>query len=563
MSNQRKTKRNDEPGPRRVAAYVRVSTQRQVREGDSLEAQQNFIKANIEARRHEDGWKDAEVVYLIEKGRSAKNQKRPELQKLRKLIERGEVDAVICTKLDRITRSIIDFADLLRLINSHGVEFISLNESFDTSTAMGRAMLMIVLVFAELERETTGERTRVTMEDRVNRGLSNGRWVHGYMPDPSGSGKLVVDEGTAEMIKVHFFDAVEKLGSAGAVQRELRKKQISVPKRTSRSGKIVGGNWFSKQKVIQLLRNPVYIGRLVWGDISKEDSHPPIVSKEQFDRVQQILDEATTTRTNVKQSRGRGFPLRGLVRCGCGAMMTPKSAKGRSRKYSYYECTRKIHMGRVECDAVGIPADALENAVLKRVSELGTDEDARKKVISEALKLIDKNAQDVEQELGVVRNRLSAVKAEIGRLIAVLKEMGTGILESIKDELGQLEKEKSELETQVKELQTRRLPLDAVTAQARSFIENWKGLGDLFEAATTDEKADILKHYVEVVELKPVAEDGKSGQYWLRLFPEAAAPKRLDKFQPNRSNDDPALTESPLVREVDEKAPPLGLEPRT
>ena len=251
MSRQRKHKKNDTTNRRRrIAVYIRVSTQRQVREGDSLEAQQNAIKAYIKARSHESGWKDAEVIYLIEKGRSAKNQKRPELQKLRKLIEQHEVDTVICTKLDRITRSIIDFADLLELIQSHDVEFISVNENFDTSGPMARAMLYIIMVFAQLERETTAERTLATMEDRANRGLWNGGWVHGYVLDPEGTGKLVPDEATAEIIKGHFFDAVEKLGSAGAIQRELRKKQIKVPKHESRSGRIMGGDWFSKQQVV-------------------------------------------------------------------------------------------------------------------------------------------------------------------------------------------------------------------------------------------------------------------------------------------------------------------------
>ncbi len=166
-----------------------------------------------------------------------------------------------------------------------------------------------------------------------------------------------------------------------------------------------------------------------------------------------------------------------------------------------------------------------------------------------------------EQDLVIVRNRLSAVKAEIGRLVAVLKEMGAEILGGIKDEFSQLENEKSELETRVLELQTQKLPLGAVTAQARGFVEEWKGLGDILENATPDEKAGILKHYVEVVELQQAtAEGGKSGQYGLRLFPEAAALEMPTGNQPKRANGDGVLTEPPLVREVDEKAPPARLE---
>ncbi len=560
-----KNRKKEPTEKRRVAAYVRVSSMRQKMEGDSLEAQQNAIKRYVEYRT---GFECEAVYFYVEGGKSAKDQNRPQLQKLKADILKGDIDTVICVKLDRITRSILDFADLWEFFKQHDVEFISLQENVDSSNAMGRAMLMIIMVFAQLERETTGERTKVTMADRANRGLSNGGCKYGYVSDPNERGKLILDPEWATIIKVNFFDAAERLGSAGAVQRELSQKwKITVPKRPTRSGKVMGGKPFTKQQVIRILRNRLYVGQIIWGDVVRENCHEPIVSREQFERVQAILDQTTTHRSNRTKSKGRGYSLRGLVRCGCGAVMTPKSATGRNGKHHYYECTRKTHFGPTECDARGIPAEALEEAVVARMAEIGTSDEARMQIITEALKLIDANAHEAEKESENVRHRLNTVKAEIGKLVAVLKDSGNQIFESIRDELSQLESEKRNLETKLRELQQTKTPLDQVTALAKTFIENWQGLGDLLPDTTGDERRALLEQYVEVIQMTATGDDAKKGTYAMRLFPEAVPLRRTGngagKKNTHLANQDSLLTESSVVRQVSEKAPRLGLEPRT
>lgn len=561
----RKKQSNQSAEKRRVAAYVRVSTTRQKMEGDSLEAQQNAITRYLKYRT---GSECVSVQIYVEGGKSAKDQNRPQLQRLKVDIAKGEIDTVICVKLDRITRSVLDFADLWEFFKKHDVEFISLNENVDSSTPMGEAMMLIIMVFAQLERKVTGERTRVTMLDRAHRGLSNGGCKYGYIPDPDGRGKLIPDPEWAKIIKEYFFDAVERLGSAGAVQSELcRKWKITVPKRGTRSGKLIGGKPFTKQQVMRILRNPLYIGQINWGGVSTEGCHEPIVGKEQFERVQALLNQTTKYKSNRTTSRSRPYTLRGLVRCGCGAAMTPKSATGRNGKFHYYECTRKNHFGRTECDARGIPAEPLEEAVVARVAEIGTSDETRMQIITEALKLIDSNAHEAERESEGVRHRLTTVKAEIGKLVNVLKNSESQVFDSIRDEMSQLEAEKRGLETRLRELREKKIPLDQVTALAKTFIESWKGLGDLLQDITGDERHTLLEQFVEVIQMMPSADDAKRGTYKIRLFPEAVPvrPTRngANRVKPHGIGDDPVLTESSLVREVDEKAPRLGFEPRT
>ncbi len=548
-----------------IAAYVRVSTMRQKMEGDSLEAQQNSIKRYLEFRKPNES---DSIHFYIEGGKSAKDQNRPQLQKLRADIEKGEISTVICVKLDRITRSVLDFADLWEFFQKHDVAFISINENVDSSTSMGEAMMLIIMVFAQLERKVTGERTRATLLDRASRGLSNGGCKYGYVSDPKVRGKLILDPQWAKIIKENFFDAVERLGSAGAVQRELADKHhITVPKRVTRFGKHIGGKRFTKQQVIRILRNPIYTGQISWGGVVREDCHEPIVSKEQFERVQALLDHTSKHHSNRTQSRGRGYTLRGLVRCRCGAVMTPKSATGRNGKFHYYECTRKTHLGRTECDAKGIPAEPLEEAVAARIAEIGTSDEARTQIIAEALKLIDSKAQEADSECDNVRHRLGTVKAEIGKLVTVLKNSGDQVFESIRDEMTRLESEKRDLESKLGQLQKTKTPLDEMTSIAKTFIQNWQGLGELLQGITSDERRTLLEQYVDVIQLSATDDDPKKGTYSMRLFPEAVPTRKVRNHSTstsqNENSDDPELTESSPVREVGELAPPVGLEPTT
>lgn len=302
------------------------------------------------------GWSVQSVEYYIDEGRSAKDQNRPQLQRLKRDIAAGRIDAVVCFKLDRITRSLLDFVELWTFFETHNVLVASMRDDFDTSTATGKAMLRLIVVFAQLERELTAERTIATMQDRVERGLWNGGYVYGYQSMATDKGRLIPDPEWADIVRRHFFDAFERLGSAGAIQRELRRLGIVIPVKASRSGSQRGGKPFSKQQVVCILRNLIYLGRITWGEQSKDGCHEPLISTEQFERVQRLLDETTKHRSNRRVCRGHHYLLRGLVRCGCGAMMTPKGAHGRSGKHFYYVCTRQVHQGgKQACAAPNLP----------------------------------------------------------------------------------------------------------------------------------------------------------------------------------------------------------------
>ena len=565
-------KRTEQDRPLRIAGYIRVSSQRQASEGDSLIAQRHEIEQEVEIRKRRESWKVAKVGYYTDAGKSAKDQNRPELLRLKGDIEAGQIDVVICMKLDRITRSLADFVELWELFESRGVNVISLREQFDTSTPSGRAMLRMIIVFAELEREMTSERTFDIMKDRVERGLWNGGCIVGYKSDPTEPGKLLVDPEWADIIRRQFFDAFEELGSAGAVQRKLHKLGLRCPVWTSRSGKVRGGKLFTKQQVIAILRSPLYIGRIKWGEAFKDDCHEPLISKEQFERVQRVLGETTKHRRNHRRNSDRCYLLRGLVRCSCGAQMTPAGAHGHGGKYHYYVCTRQVHEGgKVSCQAPRFPAEALEIAILERIRVLAAMEEARERIVQEALKVIAEESTRVRGEEEILRRQLAKVRGDIGQLVGVLKTLGATVLKSVQEELSRLEQEERGLDQQLQEVSERKNPLDQISSQARQFIETWKNVGQLLDQADAEEQRLILQHYVEVIELRATDSKGKVGTYALRLFPEVRpftcqgdeSKKAEGPAAQSPRGGSPLLTSDGQVLETVGKAPREGFEPST
>lgn len=441
----RDKKKDKETKPIRIAGYVRVSSQRQVNEGDSLVAQQHEIEQEVEFRTRRENWDVASVEFYIDKGRSAKDQNRSELQRLKRDISAGKIDLVICFKLDRITRSLKDFVDLWALFEDHDVDVISLHEKFDTSMPTGEAMVQLIMVFAQLERRMTAERTFSIMRDRADRGLWNGGHMLGYRSKSDERGQLEIDDEGATIVR-RIFDSFEELGSAGAVTRRLSDLGIRYPSYRTRSDKLRGGKLFTKQKVIGILRNSIYIGRISWGEASREDCHPPIITTQQFERVQFQFGQIVKRRMNLKTPNGRKYLLSGLLRCSCGSHMVGCAAHGRSRTHYYYTCTRQNHEGgKYSCQAPRIPAEALEEALIERIRELGRVMEAREKIVERALECLDGESVRLKQEGDVLRRQQQKTKADIGRLVEVLKNLGVKGLPSVQGELNRLEREEKNL----------------------------------------------------------------------------------------------------------------------
>jgi site-specific DNA recombinase len=511
---------------RKCALYGRVSTVRQALIQDGgLDTQFDLMErfVQFETAKGEAAW--TVVGRYREEACSGKNLERPEFRRLMRDIEAGTVDTVIVQKIDRITRSLKDFFILWEHFETHGVQFISLHEKFDTTSAVGRAMLKLILVFAELEREQTAERTLATMEHRARQGLRNGGRILGYNLDPNEKGVLKVNEVEARVARDHFFSKFLELGSAGKVVRHLKAQGIREPAYTSRRGQQRGGGNFTKPKVIRLLSNPAYVGKIGWKGSTFPARHPAIISQELFDEVQRLLERNREKKGNGREQRAHVFLLQGLIRCGrCGAFMTPKTSIGRGGKpHFYYQCTRNAHSAATECSARYVPAVAAEEHVLAELRKWSMSAEEIDRVVQQANAQQDEQLARSEQELGELQRRLMQVKERTAPLLTAL-ESGAAFA-SIKERLAALEGERTTLEQelartqhQTEQMRQRVLSTEILAGSYRDFpamldqlrqAEDWKAIKEL------------VSRYVEVLDWHQDEQDPTAGHVDIMLFEQA------------------------------------------
>jgi site-specific DNA recombinase len=314
----------------RCAIYTRVSTDQGLEQDfNSLDAQYDASQAYIRSQAHA-GWTLLRTKY-DDGGFSGGNTDRPALHRLLNDVRVGKVDIIVVYKVDRLTRSLADFAKLVELFDKHNVSFVSVTQQFNTTTSMGRLTLNVLLSFAQFEREVTSERIR----DKIAASKRKGLWVGGMAPlgYDTKDRKITVNKAEAEIVRT-IFRSYLKLGSLNLVMADLRKQGIVSKVRTLKSGATVGGIPFTRGPLAHLLRNRFYVGEVAFkGDILPGEQ-PAIIDRPLFEAVQSKLSQqkAHHVRTRLKSEAllaGRLFDDRGN-------RMSPTHAKKRGIKYRYY-----------------------------------------------------------------------------------------------------------------------------------------------------------------------------------------------------------------------------------
>ncbi len=504
--------------------YIRVSTLRQADvEDGSLDTQESSLKAyvNYENKNKDSSWEIAGLYR--EQGRSAKNLKRPEFQRMMRDIEDGKINTVIIWKIDRLTRSLKDFSMLWDNFQKKGIQLISLNEKFDTSIAIGRAMLSIILIFAQLEREQTGERTSATMQYRAEQGLWNGGRAFGYDLDPEEKGILKVNPEQAKIVRKAFELCIEK-GSAGQVQRMLNELGYRMPVYESRRGKKHGGTLFNKQSVIRMLTNPVYIGKISWSGNLYEGKHEPIIKEQKFSNVQKILERNRKTRSNDKLPREHVYILQGILRCGkCGSMMTPKSGiNSRGKSYHYYQCTRNTHIGKKGCSARYVPAKSIEEFVVKRVRELTTSKDEIKKMINRANKKGNKEIQKLMDNKKILSSQFQDIKEKLNSIVDSIETGSVKTFKSLNERVDSLEHKREDIEEKLKTIDFEISKIQQNRLSAEIMSQTFSTFQDVIDKAQPQKLKELLFRIIEIVEWHEDEKDSASGHCRISYFEQPA-----------------------------------------
>jgi site-specific DNA recombinase len=346
----------------RCAIYTRKSTEHNLDlEFNSLDAQREACEAYIRSQAHE-GWRLVRTGY-DDGGLSGASLDRPALRDLLGDVRGGKVDIIVVYKVDRLTRSLADFAKLVELFDQHSVSFVSVTQSFNTTTSMGRLTLNVLLSFAQFEREVIGERVR----DKIAASKRKGLWVGG--PIPLGyatvNKKLVIVPGEADTVRTMFRLYLER-GSVGALAEELTCRNIVSKVRTFASGCVKGGGPYSVGALAHFLKNRFYIGEVVYQGETHTGEHASIIDRPTFEAVQaKLADSARTRRMRLDDSpailMGRIFDDRGN-------RMTPSHSNKDGVRYRYYVSHTLLQ--RREKDAghvTRVPAVQLERLVVEAI----------------------------------------------------------------------------------------------------------------------------------------------------------------------------------------------------
>ncbi len=347
--------------PRRIrcAIYTRKSSEEGLeQEFNSLDAQREACEAYIASQRAE-GWRAMREGY-DDGGYSGGNLDRPGLQNLLEDIRDGLVDVIVVYKIDRLSRSLMDFAKLVEVFDEHKVTFVSVTQSFNTTTSMGRLTLNVLLSFAQFEREVTGERIR----DKIAASRAKGMWMGGFVPwgYDAVDRKLVINEAEAAQIR-YIFERFVELGSATRLTRELVRKGI-----TNKRGRPIDKGFLYK-----LFRNRVYLGEAVHKGTSYPGEHQAIISQELWYKVHAILKISPRTRANNTRAQTPAM-LKGLLFTDTGVAMTPTHTRKGERLYRYYVSMDAVHNRIGENDALPrrLNAGMVEGVVIQELRRMLT-----------------------------------------------------------------------------------------------------------------------------------------------------------------------------------------------
>ena len=352
--------------PIRCAIYTRVSTEHGLdQEFNSLDAQYEAASAYVRSQTHA-GWTLVRTRY-DDGGFSGGSTDRPDLQRLLDDIKRGRIDIIVVYKVDRLTRSLADFAKLIELFDAHGVSFVSVTQQFNTTTSMGRLTLNVLLSFAQFEREVTSERIR----DKIAASKRKGLWVGGPLPlgYQMEDNKVAVIEEEAERVRLIFRRYLE-LGAVNALVRDLRDRNIRTKERRLASGATRGGLLFGRGSLFYLLRNRFYVGEVKYKNEILPGEQPAILDRTLFDAVQQKLSDQWSHRNHSK-TRSHHL-LTGLLFDDAGHRMVPTHATKAGIRYRYYVSLPHLK-GESKIASVGsvsrIAAAEIEDAVVGALNE--------------------------------------------------------------------------------------------------------------------------------------------------------------------------------------------------
>jgi site-specific DNA recombinase len=476
---------------KRVAIYTRKSTEDGLdQEFNSLDAQRESVEAYIQSHQAE-GW-----VALPERyddgGFTGANTDRPAFRRLLQDIEAGKVDVVGVYKMDRLSRSLLDFLQVMEHFRKHGVTFVAVTQRIDTSGSMGEFVSNLFAALGQLERRMISERTSDKMRAARKRGL----WMGGFAPLGycAVDGRLVVNEVEAGQVRT-IFRVFAETGSMVQTLERLDELGLRMKPLPGKNGKALPERSFTTTSLRRILANVTYRGKTAPGGVLHDGAHEAIIDEETWDAVQGLI---AGRRPDQRPRRSKSEALlRGLVRCGaCGSAMTARYSQKKGRKYWYYSCLKLLKGGAAACPGSSVPARVLEAKVVEQLRAIGKDP----VLLDEVVRAMEREREERRPEL---EDRLATVVAERERLERETRNLSTAVAEAttgrrpLHERLGEVY---AALEAKDGEEARLRAELDALEGQAVDREELQRSVeefDELWEELFPGERARMLGLLVE------------------------------------------------------------------
>jgi site-specific DNA recombinase len=486
----------------RCAIYTRKSSEEGLeQEFNSLDAQRESGEAYIASQKAE-GW-----VCLPDKyddgGYTGGNMDRPAVQKLMADIDAGKVDCVVVYKVDRLSRSLMDFARLMELFDRKKISFVSVTQQFNTTQSMGRLTLNILLSFAQFEREIISERTR----DKIAATRRKGKWFGGkpILGYDLVEGKLVVNRDEAyqvrEMYAIYLDSRSVRLTTAEVALRGWKTKAW-----TQKDGTKVGGLPLTNAYMHRILTSVSYLGKVQHHDQVYEGEQEAIIDPALWMRVQAVLEANGRDKGSDIRNVHHGL-LKGLVRCGhcdkpMGHTFTTKAGK---RTYRYYVCHVAQSSGYHACPSKSVPAEQLESFVVDRLQALGRD----RELVDLILERARWQSREVMEQL---KDRRATLEREIRWLASDERRAGAA---SDADRLADLAERTRQIAAQVAEIDEELIEAEQATLRRDQVDAAFAEFRPLWDQLSTRERTELIRSVIKAVEF-----DGKAGEVTLVFHPE-------------------------------------------
>lgn len=475
----------EQPKRIRCAIYTRKSTDEGLdMDFNSLDAQRESAEAYITSMKNE-GWLCLPDFY-DDGGFSGGNMERPALKRLMADAEAGKIDCLVVYKVDRLSRSLLDFTRIMETLEKHNVSFVSVTQQFNTTHSMGRLTLNILLSFAQFEREIIAERTR----DKMAAARRKGKWtggmpVLGYDVDSRG-GRLVINAFEAARIR-EIYDIYLDRQSLLATVAELNRRGWTTKKWTTKRGLSRGGKPFNKNNLSSLLNNVLYMGKVSYKGEEFEGEHEAIVDEAVWRATKEMLRRngrnggSDNRPTHLRNKYGA--LLKGLMDCACcNARMVNTSVKRGDKVYRYYVCTSAQKKGWDSCPTKSIPALEIEDFIVDRIRGIGRDKRLTAKTLSQAQEQLQERMVKLTEERRGLETDLRRLSLEERQLLKETARDGSGEsssishLAEIQEKMTRVQERVIEIDRDLTRLQIESIDKEELTAALAHFDPVWDSL---------------------------------------------------------------------------------------